>query len=295
MVSEGPLVPDGTGGDGSGTGEIVEAPEQFSAAETAVDAAPETATEPAPAETAPVAAAPDVRALLAGLPEAELDALIAGDEKLRFKVAQREDRARQQHEAKLRRDAGTRDNTVRAYNRSLLEAGFDPDTVNENARMAGEFAYELAQTHATHSIMRDVAEASLEHFAVPEAERAALRTLIDETTDPGKMADIASRLIDSAVDARMATRAKELEAASKLSEDKRVAERVEAELRAQNMEQQARPDTVPSAPRGNGAGSGINIVDMSDADEAYNAGRISHAEYKQYRERHNVGASPGGR
>lgn len=64
-----------------------------------------------------------------------------------------------------------------------------------------------------------------------------------------------------------------------------------ANLQANARERATQPQPTRVA---GGTASGLPTT-MVEADAAYNAGRINHEQYKQYREKFSLGAAPGGR
>lgn len=207
----------------------------------------------------------------------------------------RENAGAQRREAQLRREAGSRER-IRADVSTFLQAqGLDPEEVVRDAPQyrRAEFMYALAEARAASEIAVALPDIIKTGFEVPPDVREEAARVFDqplnEQGDRNYQAYL-KVLIDGAVGAEVAKREavirKEIEDANrKWRADEEKAMRAAAT---------PQPSAAPAAPRAAASNGALNINNASDADAAYNAGRITHEQYRQLRQQYGVGVAPGG-
>lgn len=171
-----------------------------------------------------------------------------------YKERGREDRVReserQKTEARLRREAGSKENVKTSVESFLRAAGVDPnELVDGTALKKSEFLYEQAKANAATEIAKQLPEAILGEYKVPVEyrERAV------EELENGRMTMYVKHLVEGAVAAKSSDmRLKDVPEGSTLHKDvaDMVAERLKAELKAAKFEERTRVE-APTPPRGN--------------------------------------------
>ena len=270
-----------------------------------VSPAPEVAIEPVsvaepvvaeePLTPAPIDVAEDVLTL---------DGLLEKHPELRSDYDERVARERQsaadRQEAKLRRDAGKRENVqaqVQRYLRDAVEKplrdlGADEEVlsrfVHDPARLG--FMYEIARENAATELVTELPNALLRNYQIPPEKQLAaieardqLITLADGSRHPNHDAYV-MKLVDAAVEVgRDAIRREERAAAR---------ETLAAELKAAKLETTPKVVAPPAPPAGVSVGaSGGRINTMNDVDAAYTRGELTGDQYRAYAKQFNVDLS----
>lgn len=239
-----------------------EAPsEESEGALTEPDANPEPeavteAVEEAEAESPP---SPDFSSLL-GSREAIEKAAEASSELKQF-LADTQNQATQKERARIRREAGSRENTARQTETLLRLLEEDPDQARKNTGVI----YDYAHLHATDTALRNIAKESLDYFAVPADQRGLIEKAIDAVVNLDDLSSYTAEMLGLArehgVKNAIGTLSiKDVPADSSLHNEinREVAKRVQAELKAKDIEVagHTRGAQAPASPGTGGASRG---------------------------------------
>jgi hypothetical protein len=187
-------------------------------------------------------------------------------------------RAKNDAEVALRKEAGTREATKQRAEVLFKAAGADPATVDANYKGDLGVIWDLAAANSTSAVLNTMTANILTHYEVSPEVQEGVNALATGQAQIDKMEDLqqwTSAIVDSAVNARVAKREGELVAEI----DKRVAKRVQDELRAKEDELMPKNASPPATPRGGETSASAGTVTK---DEYANATR-------EQREKWNAG------
>lgn len=213
-------------------------------------------------------------------------------ERVQGLVERRAEAARQREADRIRRDEGKAERVRERLNPVLEAWGVEPETVGPHGRQQAELLFEQAHSYALYDVLSATAESALAALAPGDAERDALKGKLEALATPQDLHAFAGQLMEQYGQGRDSAGYERGIAEGRKELETKIAD----ERKAWELEAQPKREAPPNAPAGNPVGTdALPISSMSDADAAFNSDRITHAQYKAYREQFGLSAAPGGR